>query len=175
MILLDIIFLLFVAGFIFTRLWGVFGQNPTPKRQQRTVFLSQDDVKIKKAAPQKNAFYPGFDESAFLEGAESAFQMILKAYHKNDLAPLKTLVTPDLLKATFSHPPTIVPQEVCLISATITQKNLKNKVATIDVHFTSQQVLEGEAVTSEDTWTFRRTTTSKNPNWVLSAIQDHGA
>ena len=173
MIFFELFLLLAVAVFIFMRLFGVFGQNPTPKKQPaRIITLRPKEVKIKKPKPVKSSFYPGFDESRFLEEVATAFKKILDAYHGNNTKQLKAMVTPTLFKTAFGAPATTKPSEVCLLSAVIAHKEIKKNVATIDVLFTAQQVLQGECITSEDTWTFRRALKSAAPKWMLSAIQD---
>jgi hypothetical protein len=100
---MDLLFLLAVAIFIGVRLWQVLGQKPDERSMGGVVFLKERDVEIKKhpSTTKTSDFYPGFDESDFLEGAEAAFMMILKAHQAGNRKTLRELVDPSLLRNTF--------------------------------------------------------------------------
>jgi len=167
MLFLDLIFLLFMAGIIFSRLWQVLGRKTDTHGRQPFPSLKTVKADIKKHKKVKNDFYEGFNESEFLDGASIAFKMILTAHHKGDKETLKKLVSSNLEKAAFAKPPSEPPSEVCLISNHIQEKYVKNGDAFVKVHFTTQQVYGATTLETADNWTFKRTIKSENPNWMV--------
>lgn len=171
---MDLLFLLAVAIFIGVRLWQVLGQKPDGRPMGGVVFLKERDVEIKKhtATTKTSDFYPGFDESDFLEGAEAAFMMILKAHQTGDKKTLKELVTPTLLQTTFKTKPKDIPSNMCLTAVAIHEKHLEKNEAFVTVTFSLESVFQNKTVSSEDTWTFKRNIKSKNPNWILASVSN---
>lgn len=173
---------------IFSKLWNVLGTTPnhtktTPKKKG-PVILSAKDVVIKKHTASKNAkeskpFYPGYDESAFLDGAEKAFYIILEAHHKQQHDVLKKLVSPALCATIFSSPTENIPTKVCVISIDVLEKSITSDSkhsaadhAFIAVRILSQRVFHDRTEENEDVWTFSRPIKSKRPSWTLCDIKN---
>jgi predicted lipid-binding transport protein (Tim44 family) len=130
---------------------------------------------------------PAFDVARFLEGAKSAYRMILEAYWKGDLDTLKPHVDSHVYE-TFAD---AVEQRgkdglvldnrlVAIDQALITAASLERDVALVTVRFEADiaavtrnrdgEVVAGsmsDAVQTRDLWTFRRNIASRDPNWFL--------
>jgi len=130
---------------------------------------------------------PSFDVARFLEGAKSAYRLILESFWKGDLDTLKPHVDAHVYE-TFA---TAVEQRnkdkltldnrlVTIEQAVISEANLERTVALVTVRFEADiaavtrnsegQVVAGslsDAVQTRDLWTFRRDLASRDPNWLL--------
>ncbi|HVI99040.1 MAG TPA: Tim44/TimA family putative adaptor protein [Sphingomonas sp.] len=131
---------------------------------------------------------PGFDVTQFLEGAQSAYRMILEAFWKGDRDALGWLTESDVAKAfgdaidartAAGH--TLDNRLVSIERAVITSAVLQGRDAQITVRFDADiaavtrdgdgNVVAGslsDAVETHDVWTFARTLKSDDPNWKLS-------
>ena len=130
---------------------------------------------------------PSFDVARFLEGAQAAYRMILEAFWKGDRSELGDLVGGHVL-ATFEE--AIADREaaghrlenrlVAIERAVIEDARLTGRTAEIDVRFDADiaavtrdrdgNLIAGtlsDAVPTHDVWTFRRTLSSGDPNWLL--------
>jgi predicted lipid-binding transport protein (Tim44 family) len=130
---------------------------------------------------------PSFDVARFLEGAKSAYRMILEAFWKDDLDALRGHVEPHVYEAFASAVEqrkkeglTLDNRLVTIDQAVISEATLERGVAVITVRFEADiaavtrnsegQVVAGslsDAVQTRDLWTFRRDTGSRDPNWLL--------
>jgi predicted lipid-binding transport protein (Tim44 family) len=128
-----------------------------------------------------------FDVARFLEGAKSAYRMILEAFWKGDLSALKGHVDDHVLEAFETAVEqrkkdglTLDNRLVAIEQAVISEATLERGVAVITVRFEADiaavtrnaegQVVAGslsDAVQTRDLWTFRRDTGSRDPNWLL--------
>ncbi len=133
---------------------------------------------------------PNFDPPKFLEGAETAFRMIVTAFAAGDRATLKNLLSEPVYQ-TFDA--AISTREAAnerhrteiksILSAVIEDAQLMGSQAAVVVRFTSDQVnltLDSagnpasgtEAVTElVDLWTFERILGSKDLTWRLAAAR----
>ena len=207
-----IVILALVALFIGLRLYSVLGertgheQQPilkpaesdaraTPRVTQPTVSQpapveSGDMAFVPTAGPGVRAILaadPSFDVGRFLEGAKSAYRMILEAFWKGDLDALRDHVEPHIYDA-FSGAVeqrtkdglTLDNRLVAIEQAVISEATLERGVAILTVRFeadiaavtrnSEKEVVAGslsDAVQTRDLWTFRRDTSSNNPNWLL--------
>ncbi|MEO7179010.1 MAG: Tim44/TimA family putative adaptor protein [Allosphingosinicella sp.] len=130
---------------------------------------------------------PNFDVGRFLEGAQAAYRMILEAFWRGDREELRHLVGGDVL-ATFEE--AIATREeageqlenrlVQIERAVISDARLSGRTAEIDVRFDANiaavtrdrdgKVIAGtlsDAIPTHDVWTFRRSLSSGDPNWLL--------
>jgi predicted lipid-binding transport protein (Tim44 family) len=134
---------------------------------------------------------PSFSPDGFLSGARSAYEMIVTAFAKGDRAMLSNLLAPDVLEnfskaieARVAHEETMETALVSIDSATVEDARLNAGTAQISVRFAAKlishtrdkagAVTEGSAdsvVDHLDIWTFSRNTSSRNPNWQLSATE----
>jgi predicted lipid-binding transport protein (Tim44 family) len=130
---------------------------------------------------------PAFDVAGFLEGAKAAYRMILEAFWKGDLDAFRGHVDAHIFE-TFSQ---AVEQRnaeglkldnrlVGIDQAVIAEAALEKSIALLTVRFEADiaavtrnsagEVVAGslsDAVQTRDLWTFRRDTSSRDPNWLL--------
>ena len=207
-----IVILALVALFIGLRLYSVLGER-TGHEQQPILKPAESDAR---AAPQVTqpavaqpapvdsgdmafvptagpgvrailAADPNFDVARFLEGAKSAYRMILEAFWKGDLEALQGHVEPHIQEAFASSVEqrkaeglTLDNRLVAIDQAVISEAILERGVAIVGVRFEADiaavtrnsegQVVAGslsDAVQTRDLWTFRRDTASRDPNWLL--------
>ncbi|HET6941929.1 MAG TPA: Tim44/TimA family putative adaptor protein [Sphingomicrobium sp.] len=130
---------------------------------------------------------PTFDVAKFLEGAKSAYQMVLDAFWRGDAAGLRPYVD-DHVFETFSSAieqrekdGLILDNRLVNVEQTlITEASADNNVAVVAVRFEAdiaavtrnkdREVVAGslsDAVQTRDLWTFRRQIGSRDPNWLL--------
>lgn len=130
---------------------------------------------------------PSFHVGEFVEGASTAYRMILEAFWKGDEAALEGLLGDDVRaefvqaiadRKALGH--VLDNRLVRIDRAVIAEAALAGKVATITVRFDadiaavtrdeSGGVVAGslsDAVPTHDAWTFERTIKSASPNWIL--------
>ena len=130
---------------------------------------------------------PTFDVSRFLDGAQSAYRMILESFWKGELDKVRSHVDDHVFDAFQSS----VDQRnseglfldnrlVHIDQALISAASLEQTVAFVTVRFEADIAAvtrnkEGEAVAgsmsdavqTRDLWTFRRDVASRDPNWLL--------
>lgn len=125
-----------------------------------------------------SAAQKGFNPDAFVEGARQAYAMIVAAYGTGDEAALKPLVDADVFAAyaasmeerRAANAPKI--EVVRISNAAIVDASLDGKVAQIDVAFSADLADGGDGLRGVDEiWTFERIIDSRDPNWLLSAVQ----
>jgi predicted lipid-binding transport protein (Tim44 family) len=207
-----IVILALVALFIGLRLYSVLGER-TGHEQHPILKPAESDARAapqvtQPVAPQPVAPEAGdlayiptagpgvrailaadstFDVARFLEGAKSAYRMILEAFWKGDLDTLKSHVEPHIYEAfAFSVEQrtkdglTLDNRLVVIEQAVISEATLERGIAIITVRLeadiaavtrnTDGEVVAGsvsDAVQTRDLWTFRRDTGSRDPNWLL--------
>ena len=164
---------------------GTAPDNIVPLRPE--ALSGSDLAAIKKADPT-------FQEDQFLQGAASAFQMVLHAYAEGDLSQLRRLLGYDLFNE-FSEAIRQRNADNETLSLTIDQINdvqlldgeLVDGIASVTVRFASQQsrhIFDGagneimdDAADKEsiiDVWTFERDTQIADPNWKLVETSSEG-
>ena len=207
-----IIILALVALFIGLRLYSVLGER-TGHEQQLTLKPAEPEAAVAAraaAAPLSpsnssegsgDAFLPtagpgvrailaadsSFDVARFLEGAQSAYRMVLEAFWRGDLDSVRGFIDPDVYRAFASA---VEEREaaghrldnrlIAIEQAVIAEASLTQSVAVIAVRFEADiaavtrnsdgDVIAGslsDAVQTRDLWTFRRDLASRDPNWVL--------
>ena len=207
-----IIILALVALFIGLRLYSVLGertgheQQPIlkpadpeavvePRMTQPTVVQpsaadAADLAYLPTAGPGVRALLaadPTFDVAKFLEGAKSAYQMVLDAFWRGDAAGLRPYVD-DHVYETFSSAIEQREKDGLMLDnrlvnvelSLITEASADNNVAVVTVRFEAdiaavtrnkdREVVAGslsDAVQTRDLWTFRRQIGSRDPNWLL--------
>ncbi|MER9756768.1 Tim44/TimA family putative adaptor protein [Mesorhizobium sp. M0166] len=134
---------------------------------------------------------PNFDLAAFLTGAKTAYEVILRAYADGDIQTLKRLVGPEVLE-TFERAiagrrdreETLQLTLIGVSEAKVIEALEENGTAEIGVRFVSEvvsvtrsandRVVAGDPtliVEVIDTWTFARETQSTKRDWVLIATE----
>jgi predicted lipid-binding transport protein (Tim44 family) len=207
-----IVILALVALFIGLRLYSVLGER-TGHEQQPILKPADPDARVEARPaqpstvapaaqdPNELAFLPtagpgvrailaadpSFDVARFLEGAKSAYRMILEAFWKGELDPLKGHVD-DHVQESFASAVkqrqkdglTLDNRLVAIEQAVISEATVERNVAILTVRFEADiaaitrnsagEVVAGslsDAVQTRDLWTFRRDTSSRDPNWML--------
>lgn len=199
-----------VAGFLALRLYAVLGkrtgheQAPLKPAEERiavpplprTIDVTPEARDIAPRAIEAGAETglravvsadPSFDVAQFIDGAKSAYKMILEAYWKGDEETLNWLVD-DEVRAEFAGAiaarkeagQVLDNRLVAIERALITEASVEGKVARIAVRFDADiaaitRDLDGnvtagtmtDAVETHDIWTFAKTLKSGDPNWKL--------
>jgi len=207
----EIILLAMVAGFLAMRLYSVLGkrtghEQPIAKPAEERVgaapapravadvpleTTSLADSVIEPAAragiKQIIAIEPAFDVGRFVDGAGSAYRMILEAYWKGEEQDLAWLASDDVRKsfagaiAERNAAGHILDNRLVAIErATISDAIVEGRQARLTVRFEADiaavtrdaegVVIAGsmtDAVQTHDVWTFARTLRSDDPNWIL--------
>lgn len=212
--LFEILLAAVVAGIVLFRLYTVLGrrtghENPPPEQYRRQTAPSGDNVT---ALPDRTAIKPGaagdkpadavarglldikladrkFETEHFLQGARSAYEMIVTAFAAGDRKTLRPLLSEEVYAAFDSvirgHEERKEKVDFTFVSFSdvrITHAEMKNRVADVTVSFeakyistTAKQdgvIIEGDPKSVRDVtdvWTFSRDTTSRDPNWTLIA------
>ena len=117
-----------------------------------------------------------FNHKNFLEGAKRAFETIINAFNKGDKKTLKKLVAEDVFKSFEKaiDAKNIDPnyQFYSLNIERIEKVFVEGSRIKICVKFISEQFKnndENTVVKKQDSWTFEKTISSKDPNWLLSS------
>lgn len=205
----GIVLLAMIALFVGLRLYAVLGQRTgheqrpvtRPEAAPPEPAIAAPEAKPTASEPSGLAFEPGaaagiraivsadpdFDVARFLEGAQTAYRMVLEAFWKGDRDDLAWL-TGEEVRAAFVA--AIAEREaaghkldnrlVAIERAAIEDARLTARTAEIDVRFDAFVVAvtrdaEGElvagslsdALPTHDVWTFRRDLSSSDPNWRL--------
>ena len=207
-----IVILALVALFIGLRLYSVLGERtgheqqpilkpadpeavveqrvPRPATVQPVAADGADMAFLPTAGPGVRALLaadPTFDVARFLEGAKSAYEMVLESYWKGDSKALRPFVD-DHVFDTFDS---AIEQRrrdglsldnrlVNIEQVLITEAQVERDVAVVTVRFEADiaaitrngegEVVAGsmsDAVQTRDLWTFRREINSRDPNWLL--------
>jgi predicted lipid-binding transport protein (Tim44 family) len=205
---IEIVLLAAIALFVGLRLYAVLGQRTGHEQQPVTrpdapaqPAAAAPDITPAPAEPSGYAYEkgaaagiraiiaadPSFDVARFLEGAQSAYRMILEAFWRADRDLLARLAGPDVRDAfetaiaareTAGH--VLDNRLVAIERAAIDNARLDGKVAEIEVRFDSfvaavtrdkdGAMVAGsltDAVPTKEVWTFERDLASKDPNWLL--------
>ena len=197
----DLIFLFVLVAFVAMRLYSVLGKEnddksvhvvlkPVNKNDEAVVDNVVQIVKAKEAvdnATGKAESSEEFNKEMFLQGARRVFELVLNAFSRGDLLPVKDLVSKKVFEAIngviTERKENNITSEVDFIcfdkSEVKDVKMLKNSIKVV-VEFVSEQVnllrnAKGEVVEGDenfvqkitDVWTFERMLNAKNNNWVL--------
>ena len=187
---IDIILLAMIAGFIFLRLRGILGKRTGFDEKLSTGFKQE----IQKKTINKNLENQTFDDSAkqeFLNGAKSAYEMIVTSFAKGDKNVLKPLLNKEIFQ-NFSDEIDYRKKEnvkseltfVGIKSAEIKNFEKKDNIYTFTVDFVSEiitckkdknnKVIEGNPDRIKivnDIWKFSKNMWSNNPSWYLVETQ----
>jgi predicted lipid-binding transport protein (Tim44 family) len=210
----DIILFAMVAGFLVLRLRSVLGRRtgnerrrelfvrrtrPAPEKGPALIEPSPAAAVTSKNVPPADAVAEGlnqiqradssFDPSRFLEGARTAFEMIVTAFANADKAGLRPLLSDEVFQQFVTAideraaaKETLETRILRLAGTDIAEAQLLGRNAQVTVKLTSQQInvtraMDGSIVDGDpehptektDYWTFARDTRSADPNWVLVA------
>jgi predicted lipid-binding transport protein (Tim44 family) len=191
---IELIVLAALAAVVLYQLYAVLGRrvgrgpesisNPrnTPADMARNPSPPSDAAVSSDGVAAMRARDPNFDVGRFLQGARSAYQMIVKAYAAGDRIALGPLLAPYVM-ASFeqgmsereSEARTETVEFLQTPRADLDAVELKGDLAHASVRFLAEirsrtKGPEGEAVDDRRTaeiWTFERNLKSRNPNWTL--------
>ena len=212
--LVYIVLFAMVAGFLALRLYSVLGkrtghEQPLPKPADermapplpRTIDAVSEVRETGARAIETGAESglraviaadSSFDVAQFIDGAKSAYRMILEAFWKGDEETLAWLVEDDV-RAGFSQAIAernaaghVLDNRLIVIErALISEASVEGKVARITVRFDADiasitrdqegNLVAGsmtDAVETKDAWTFARALKSNDPNWKLVETDD---
>lgn len=135
---------------------------------------------------------PSFDVAQFVDGAKSAYRMILEAFWKGDRETLNWLVEDEVRDAFFAaidareaEGHVVENRLVSIERAGISSIEVDGRIARVAVRFDADiamvtrdaegNVISGsmsDAVETHDVWEFSRDLKSGDPNWKLSDTDD---
>lgn len=132
-----------------------------------------------------------FDPAQFLDGAKSAYEMIVMAFAEGDKRALRQLLNEEVydgfvgaISEREERGDEVETRFVGIDKADLIEADLKRKSAQVTVKFVSQlitatrdkagKVIDGDPTKVRevtDIWTFARDVTSRDPNWKLVATE----
>jgi len=176
---------------------------PVPKQEERPALQPQNPaIRVRELPSVSPAVERGlreiagadrrFDAFAFLEGARSAYRMILEAFWKGDKAELKQLCDADVyesfasaIDARIAAGETLDNRLVRIEESQVSAAGMDGGMARITVRFRADiaavtrnaqgVVIAGslnDAVEAVDMWTFSRPVTSPDPDWLLDETDE---
>ncbi|MFL2844760.1 MAG: Tim44/TimA family putative adaptor protein [Candidatus Puniceispirillaceae bacterium] len=161
------------------------GPTPISKQADKPAKISGSGLDVLRSAD------PQFNEKNFVQGATSAFEMILSAYADGDQAQLQRLLSYDLSNTFMQtiHERTVAKESLEITVNEIREVSILNvelvdAVAAVTVHFHTMQTRiarneHGDVMDDGDTepreftdiWTFERDLTLSDPNWKLAETE----
>ncbi len=212
-----IVILAMVAGFLALRLYSVLGKRTGHEQQPATQAEDRPKMTVlqpkigSEAATEPLRLADGliapdaeggaralialdrrFDVPQFIDGAKSAYRMVLEAYWRGDREELAWLCDADVLgsfeeaiAARAEAGETLENRLVRIDKAQITDIVISGKVAHVNVRFDADiaaitrdkdgAVIAGsmtDAVPTHDIWTFSRDVRNSDPNWKLTETDE---
>ncbi|MBZ4022083.1 preprotein translocase subunit Tim44 [Rhodobacter sp. TJ_12] len=212
--LIELVILAAIALFLIIRLKGVLGtrdgfendimpvERPSPRDNMPfEVIEGGPDRDIVDHVPegsdaavalaQMKRVEPGFGVADFLQGSRAAYEMILMAFEKGDLEPVRPFLAPEVFAAfegaveeRKARGLTVQAEFLGLRELTLTEASFDpaSNEAEITVRFGAELIsaardaegtlVEGDPKTprkQRDSWTFARVMGSADPNWQLVA------
>lgn len=213
-----IVILAMIAGFLALRLYSVLGKR-TGHEQEPALRPAEDRAKVSVLQPApaspgggdtvrlaEGLISPGaengvraliaadrsFDVPQFVEGAKSAYKMVLEAFWRGDRQELEWLCDADVL-ASFEQAIAARDAEghvldnrlVRIEKAQIVEASVNGRIAEVALRFEADiaavtrdkdgNVIAGsltDAIGTRDVWTFTRDIRSADPNWKLSETDE---
>ncbi|SOC08008.1 predicted lipid-binding transport protein (Tim44 family) [Rhodobacter sp. JA431] len=212
--LLELVILAAIALFLIFRLKNVLGTREgfeneiepleRPSRRETTSFEvieggpdrdivdhvpEGSDAAV--ALAQMKRVEPSFEVATFLQGSRAAYEMILMAFEKGDLEPVRPFLAPEVFDAFEAAVQdredrglTVQAEFLGLRELTLTDASFdtNTREAEVTVRFGGElisvardaagTVVEGDPKVprkQRDSWTFARTMGSADPNWQLVA------
>jgi len=214
----DILIFAIIAIFLGLRLRNILGsrdgyeQSPEEMGQRQAMQQTPDNEDVsdegtKKVVPIRPAALsgsgisaikkadPSFQEDQFMQGAASAFAMVLTAFAEGDLSQLRRLLGYDLFnefsdaireRNAENESLSLVIDEIEDVQ--ILDGEMADGIASVTVRFVSKQTRrlfdgDGNEIVDDaslneaviDVWTFERDTQIADPNWKLVETSSEGA
>jgi len=189
---IDIILLAFIAGLIILRIRNSLGKGAEDSalRAKNLQSVNVDTLeKIDKvSSPSTKANQ--FNETTFLKGAQSAYEMIVNAFANGDKKTLKDLADTEIYKNFVSvideRQSKKIKNDFTFIGikkAKIEEVKNQDNLYSVKVRFISEiisstkdetgKIIDGnnnEIQTVNDVWIFRKDLNSEDPTWYLKEI-----
>ena len=162
-----------------------------PERTPDDVFVEQAEGELGENLREIRDADPSFNSEKFVEGARSAFEMVVTSFAIGDHETLSPLLSDEVYenftgaiieRADKGH--TMEMTLVGISSSDLIEASMDGRVAFVTVKFITEQIeitrdsagdiIEGDSTrvtTVTDFWTFARNTRSRNPNWTLVATE----
>jgi predicted lipid-binding transport protein (Tim44 family) len=178
------------------RLPGAAPERPAPAVQaepaaDRWAGVAEPGSAVARGLDEIARIEAGFDARAFVDGAKSAYEMIVTAFAHGDRKTLKNLLSRDVFdgfdRAIAERERRGEKAETTFVSidkAEIAGVEVRNRVAQVTVRFLSKlitvtrdaagKVVDGSSdavVDVTDVWTFARALGTRDPNWQLVATE----
>ncbi len=192
--MLEILVLAFVAGFVLFRLYTTLGKRTGGERPPEPQPVQGELPREQPGAPPVASGIaggsasdgvaaisradPSFEAGYFVQGARSAYELIVGAFAKGDRDALRGLLTPRVYDSyataisTREEKGGAGPELVRLKSAEIVDAELAGDTARITVKFEAELAEGAYGVRdARERWTFERNVRSSDPNWLLSRVQ----
>lgn len=215
--ILQIVILAMIAAFLGLRLYSVLGRRAEHEEEPVPTRFDSVDTQTRTAAPQLRAAQPvrptafdgavpavergvreiaaadrRFDIGSFVDGAKSAYAMVLEAFWKGDRETLKQLCDDDVyagfnsaITAREAAGETLDNRLVRIEDAKIDMAELVGKTARVTVRFVADiaavtrdkdgNVVAGsldDAIETRDLWTFKRDVRETDPHWLLDETDE---
>ena len=217
-VIVEIVILAMIAAFLGLRLYSVLGrraeheeesvphrfdgndeQARTPAQPQAIPMPSPKPVQIEGVLPavergvrEISSADGRFDLTNFLEGAKSAYEIVLEAFWAGDRETLRELCDDDVyagftaaIDAREEAGHTLENSLIRIEETRVHSAQLDGRIARIAVVFVADiaavtrdkdgNVVAGsldDAVESRDIWTFSRNVGAKDPNWLLDETDE---
>ncbi len=166
-----------------------FGRSTPPAGEERWGKLADPDAYGGLDAIA--AADASFDARPFVDGARSAYEMIVTSFARGDRDTLRSLLAADVfdsfssaISAREAQGETVETTFVSIDKTTVADAHLREGVAQITVRFASKiitvtrdragGIVDGgvdKIVDVIDVWTFARQTAARDPNWKLVATE----
>ena len=167
------------------------GPAPAAPAPDRWSGIAAPDSPVAKGLDEIARAESGFDARGFVEGAKSAYEMIVMAFAQGDVATLKTLLAKDVfdgferaIKDREARKEKVETTFVSIDKAEIVAAEARGRMGQLTLRFVSKlitvtrdaagKVVDGDpeaVVDMTDVWTFARTLGARDPNWQLVATE----
>jgi predicted lipid-binding transport protein (Tim44 family) len=180
----DLILFAMIAAFLVLRLRSVLGKRTGFERPL------QPETRAAGFDPRNGAIDGSFEPNSFLDGAETAFRMIVTAFAAGDRQTLRSLLSDDTYagfeQAITARENAGESQRTELRAVhelAIEAADLRGNIADVTIRFVTDQInlttgRNGEVVTGSDAvteltdvWTFQRDLSQADPTWRLVATR----
>lgn len=193
--LIELVLLAAIALFVGWRLYTTLGSDAgPPEGRARNQATSPQTGAEKKRPEQESAVRPtftgpaaagleaihevdsSFSPSEFLSGARSAYEMIANAFARGDRGTLAKWLETDVYEAWEAaitereKNGTEAPKLLRIRHSEIEEASLEGSIARVTVRFEAELGDGDMTRKSDELWTFRRDTTSDDPNWLLEDV-----
>ncbi len=196
---MDILILGLIAYFGFKFLRGMLGQKAGSMNQQRTAYQGAQGYQ-REAQPQRDFdfdtnikpnsggfgtsaqsdvphnFYPGFDQTAFVNGSREHYRILQGAWNHNELHTIQEYVSADLYQELVAERAQLDGEQhtdVIFIDAEIVRADYNAERAQLSLQFKGRyrDAVEGVEEDITDVWHLERDLTQDNAPWLIVGIQ----